>query len=103
MGGVPVAGQTTSGGLPIMGVHSKSHDSAQAPAKWHDLDRYNQWFFLVTDLTGVGQPPRVQGPGGGLQGQPGQAGGQGGRGAIPGGTGGRGFGGGGGKPNPDDQ
>jgi type II secretory pathway pseudopilin PulG len=109
MGGVPQAGQTTSGGLPIMGVHSKSHDTAQAPAKWNDLDQYNQWFFLVTDLTGQGTAPRVQIPGGGLpgQGMPGTAspggGGFGGRGATPGGNRpGSGFGGGGGnKPGPD--
>ena len=31
IGGVPQAGQTTTGGLPIMGVHSKSRDEGPGP------------------------------------------------------------------------
>jgi len=66
-------------GLPIMGVHSKSKALAIGPAKWRDLEKYNQWMFLVTD---IGQQPGQQGrPGAG--GPPGQTGGAGGRGPDP--------------------
>lgn len=59
-------------GLPIMGVHSKSKALAIGPAKYRDLEKYNQWFFLVTDLTGQGQGvvPVAPPPGGGLGGNP---------------------------------
>src|SRR5262245_5764515 len=45
-------------GLPIMGVHSKSKALAIGPAKWRDLEKYNQWLFLVTDIGQQGQPGR---------------------------------------------
>src|SRR5262249_12648612 len=41
-------------GLPILGVHSKSKALAIGPAKWRDLEKYNQWMFLVTDINNPG-------------------------------------------------
>jgi type II secretory pathway pseudopilin PulG len=56
---------TASGpsGLGIMGVHSKSRAYAIAPAKWHDLERYNQWIFLSTDTVPGGQVVKPVTPG----------------------------------------
>jgi len=57
--GTPTGGT----GLPIMGVHSKSKALAIGPAKWRDLEKYNQWFFLATDVGGQGQGARPITPG----------------------------------------
>ena len=64
---------TPSGGngMPIMGVHSKSKALAIGPAKWHDLEHYNQWLFVITDQNNPQirgnqqgqQPGGVRGPG----------------------------------------
>ena len=70
-GGLAPGQGATAGGLPIMGVHSKSKDYAQAPAKWRDLEKYNQWFFTILDVAGP-QGPRVGVPG--TPGTPGQPG-----------------------------
>src|SRR5262245_43131929 len=81
--GTPAAGA----GLPITGVHSKSKAFAIGPAKWRDLEKYNQWMFLVTDIRGQGPgaPGRPGAPGApGAPGMPGGAPGGAPRGAIPG-------------------
>ena len=54
---------TGATGLPIMGVHSKSKALAIGPAKWRDLEKYNQWYFLATDVGGQGQGARPITPG----------------------------------------
>lgn len=82
IGGGMQGGGTTAGGLPIMGVHSKSREYTVGPAKWNNLDHYNQWFFLITDLTN----PAARVPTVGVPGAPGGPGGQPGRGATPGGA-----------------
>lgn len=76
-------GTPTTGGLAIMGVHSKSTASVKGPSRWRDLEHYNEWLFLITDLAWGVQPGQGIQPGPGLQ--PGQAF-PGGRGGGPGPT-----------------
>ena len=49
-------GTPTTGGLPIMGVHSKSSLKVFGSARWRDLEHYNEWLFLITDLGWGAQP-----------------------------------------------
>jgi type II secretory pathway pseudopilin PulG len=70
------ANGSVAGGMPILGVHSKSKQYAIGPARFHDLERYNQWLFLVTDMTPGAQPvvpvtPNQPGNPGGNIGTPG--------------------------------
>ena len=86
-GGSAFGTPTAGAGLPIMGVHSKSKAFAIGPAKWRDLEKYNQWLFLATDMRGQGPgaPGRPGAPGApGAPGTPGGVPGGAPRGAIPG-------------------
>ncbi len=91
----PGMGQTGSpvalAGLPIIGVHSRSDETAMGSARWRNIEKYSEWLFTVEDLNGI---PTLAPLLGALQpaapGTPGQ----------PGQPGRPGAGGGPGTPNP---
>lgn len=73
---VPVNTPTTTTGLAIRGVHSRSSALAQGPHRHNDLEHYTEWLFLDTDVMGTpGQPGQPGAPGApGTPGAPGSPG-----------------------------